>query len=369
VNVINSKVDNNSEILIPSKNSVKAEPINIFGPCSAESKEQVMDTARQIAASFPNAIFRSGIWKPRTRPGMFEGVGEEGLDWLKEVKSETGLKVITEVASPIHLHQVLKAGIDMVWIGARTTVSPFSVQELAEAIKGVDIPVFVKNPVNPDLGLWMGAIERFKNAGVQELYAIHRGFHAYDSSPYRNSPRWEIVIDLKTQMPEIPVICDVSHISGTPELISSVAQKAFDLDYQGLMVETHINPEVALSDAKQQITPTNLVYIYNALQKRNVFTTNNEMLEKLIELRSRVDSVDDAVIQLLSSRKRLVEEIGKHKKEYSMTIFQLKRWEEILERQLQNGLDSGLSPEFIKQLYEVIHTESIRLQHSILNIE
>ncbi|MEX1189251.1 MAG: chorismate mutase [Bacteroidia bacterium] len=362
-------MDKNSEILISTKDSINSEPLNIFGPCSAESREQVLETARQIAANFPNAIFRSGIWKPRTRPGMFEGVGEQGLEWLQEVKSETGLKVITEVASPAHLNQVLKAGIDMVWIGARTTVSPFSVQELAEAIKGVDIPVFVKNPVNPDLGLWMGAIERFKNSGVEELYAIHRGFHSYDSSPYRNSPRWEIVIDLKTQMPDIPVICDVSHISGTPELIATVAQKAFDLDYQGLMVETHINPEIALSDAKQQITPTSLHYIYNALHRRSVSTNSDEMLVKLIELRSRVDSVDDAVIQLLSSRKRLVEEIGKHKREFSMTIFQLKRWEEILERQLRNGQASDLSPEFIKQVYEVIHTESIRLQHNILNVD
>lgn len=366
---IQAIVDSNSEILRNGAGSVKSEPLNIFGPCSAESREQVLETARQIADAFPNAIFRSGIWKPRTRPGMFEGIGEKGLEWLQEVKAETGLKVITEVASPAHLNLALKAGIDMVWIGARTTVSPFSVQELAEAIQGINIPVFVKNPVNPDLGLWMGAIERFRNAGVQELFAIHRGFHAYDSSPYRNSPRWEIVIDLKTQMPDIPVICDVSHISGTPQLIASVAQKAFDLDYLGLMVETHIRPEVALSDAKQQITPSNLIHIYNILQRRSVSTTNNEMLERLIELRSRVDSLDDSIIQLLSSRKRLVEEIGKHKKEYEMTIFQLKRWEEILERQMKNGLDSGLSAEFIKQLYEVIHTESIRLQHTILNLE
>ena len=342
-------------------------PINIVGPCSAESLDQVLATARLIASDFPNAIFRAGVWKPRTRPGHFEGAGEIALDWLKEVQAQTNLKVVTEVATPAHLNACLKAGIDMVWIGARTTVNPFSVQELAEAFKGVDIPVFVKNPINPDLGLWIGAIERIHNAGVNRIAAIHRGFHAFESSPYRNSPRWELVIDLKSSLPGLPILCDASHISGNPELIAGVAQKAMDLNYQGLMIETHVNPSLALSDAYQQITPKRLKEIVDFLVLRNPDNTDELYLNRLVELRSRVDTIDDSIIQALSQRDRLIREIGQFKKGNNVTILQLQRWEEILQRQLSNGRSSGLSENFIKQLYEFIHAESIRIQHEELN--
>lgn len=342
-------------------------PIKIVGPCSAESTDQVLQTASEIAQAFPDAIFRAGIWKPRTRPGKFEGVGEAGLKWLVEVQQQTKLKVITEVATSAHLEACMKAGIDMVWIGARTTVNPFSVQELAEAFKGVDIPVFVKNPINPDLGLWIGAIERFQNSGITKIAAIHRGFHAFETSPYRNSPRWELVVDLKTSLPGLPVLCDASHISGNPTLIASVAQKAMDLDYQGLMIETHINPAVALSDAQQQITPKELVVIIENLICRSATNPDELFLNKLMELRSRVDTVDDAIIQALTQRDRLIREIGQFKKNHNVTILQLQRWEEILQRQLSHGSNSGLSEPFIKQLYELIHTESIRIQYEELN--
>lgn len=342
-------------------------PIHIFGPCSAESEDQVLSTASAVKKYFPDAIFRSGVWKPRTRPGSFEGAGNAALPWLQKVQKDIGLKVITEVANPQHVEAALNAGVDMVWVGARTTVSPFAVQELAESLKGADIPVFVKNPVNPDIGLWIGAIERFSNAGIKNISAIHRGFHSFETSPYRNSPRWELVIDFRTQMPNIPVICDASHISGTPSLIQSVAQKSIDLDYQGLMVETHPTPSEALSDAQQQITPSQLFEIYSSLVQRKSRFSTSEMLSRLLELRSRVDAVDDDLIQSLISRKRLIEEIGQHKKDHSITILQLERWEEILERQLKHGRESGLSEQFVKQLYEVIHAEAIRLQQIILD--
>jgi chorismate mutase len=356
-----------STLLSDSENTSKDTPIQIFGPCSAESEKQVYSTANAVKDYFPNAIFRAGVWKPRTRPGSFEGLGNKALPWLKKVQHELGLKVITEVASPQHVEEVLKAGLDMVWIGARTTVSPFAIQELAESLKGVDIPVFVKNPVNPDLGLWIGAIERFANAGIINQYAIHRGFHSFETTPYRNSPRWELVIDFRTQLPDIPVICDASHISGAASLIHSVAQKSIDLDYQGLMIETHINPSAALSDARQQISPMQLSEIYFSLTQRKAHFTGSDMNKTLLELRSRVDSADDSIIQSLISRKRLIEEIGHHKKNHSITILQLQRWEEILERQLKHGRESGLSEQFVKQLYEVIHAEAIRLQQSILS--
>lgn len=352
---------------IQSWHNTNGLPVKIVGPCSAESIEQVLSTAHEIAESFPDAIFRAGIWKPRTRPGKFEGIGEPALDWLVEVQKQTKLKVITEVATTGHLEACLKAGIDMVWIGARTTVNPFSVQELAEAFKGVDIPVFVKNPINPDLGLWIGAIERFQNSGITKIAAIHRGFHAYETSPYRNSPRWELVVDLKTNLPGLPVLCDASHISGKPSLIASVAQKAMDLDYQGLMIETHINPTFALSDAEQQITPKELVEIINNLVCRSSTNPDQLFLSKLLELRSRVDSIDDSIIQALAQRDRLIREIGQFKKNHNVTILQLQRWEEILHRQMKNAQDSAINPDFIKRMYELIHEESIRLQTNLFN--
>jgi chorismate mutase len=339
----------------------------LFGPCSAESEEQVLSTARQIAAHFPDNIFRAGIWKPRSRPGAFEGAGEKALAWMQTVRSETGMDIITEVATPEHLEAVLKAGFRHVWIGARTTVNPFSVQELADALKGVDINVYVKNPINPDLALWIGAIERMQLAGVQSVSAIHRGFHSFENTPFRNAPRWEIMIDLKTQLSGIPVICDVSHISGTPELIPSLAQKALDLDCDGLMIETHMEPALALTDARQQITPAALNELYHQLVFRTAESNQEGFYRKLLELRSRVDSIDDALLQSLIARKRLIEEIAEFKKANNVTILQIRRWEEILQRQMKNAVASDLNSDFIKRLYELIHDESIRIQTQLFN--
>lgn len=338
------------------------EMTTLFGPCSAESEVQLLTTAREIAQKFPNNIFRAGVWKPRSRPGAFEGAGDIALSWMQQVREETGMDIITEVATPKHVEAVLKAGFKHVWIGARTTVNPFSVQDLADAFKGEDIHIYVKNPINPDVGLWVGACERFQRAGISKVFAIHRGFQSFESSPYRNAPRWELMIDFKTQLPNVPVICDASHISGTPELISSVAQKALDLDCDGLMIETHINPQVALTDARQQITPDELGKIVGQLVQRYSDSLSEGFHRKLLELRSRVDSIDDAIIQSLIARKRLVEEIGVYKKANHVTILQIRRWEEILMRQLQNANKSQLNTEFIKRLYELIHEESIRIQ-------
>jgi chorismate mutase len=281
---------------------------------------------------------------------------------MTQVRRETGMNVITEVATPEHVEAVLKAGFKHVWIGARTTVNPFSVQELADAMRGTNLHVFVKNPINPDLALWIGAIERVQNAGVRAVSAIHRGFHSFENSPYRNSPRWELMIDLKTQVPDLQVICDASHISGIPSLIFPVAQKALDLDCDGLMIETHIQPEFALSDAKQQVTPKHLVYLFDQLVFRTPDSDSEGFHRKLLELRSRVDSADDMLLQALINRKRLIEEIASYKKENNVTILQLKRWEEILHRQQKNGAESHLDIDFIKRLYELIHEESIRIQ-------
>jgi chorismate mutase len=340
----------------------RREMLTLFGPCSAESESQLLETARGIARNFPNNIFRAGIWKPRTRPGSFEGAGEKALSWMQAVRDETGMDIITEVATPNHVEAVLKAGFKHVWIGARTTVNPFSIQDLADSLQGENIHIYVKNPINPDVGLWVGACERFQRTGNSKIYAIHRGFQSFESSPYRNAPRWELMIDFKTQMPDVPVICDASHISGTPELIKDVAQKALDLDCDGLMIETHINPHVALTDASQQITPDDLWTIFGQLVQRNSDSLSEGFHRKLLELRSRVDSIDDAIIQSLIARKRLVEEIGEYKKANHVTILQIRRWEEILLRQLQNAEKSHLNTEFIKRLYELIHEESIRIQ-------
>ena len=338
------------------------KPITLFGPCSAESELQVLETARLIAERFPKNIFRAGVWKPRTRPGSFEGAGDPALKWLSAAGKETGMPVITEVATTQHVESCLKADIDMLWIGARTTVNPFAVQEIAEALKGTNIPVFVKNPINPDLSLWIGAIERLQKAGIGQVLAIHRGFHSFETDVYRYAPRWEIVIDLKTRMPDLKVICDASHISGDPVLIPSVAQKALDLDLDGLMIETHINPAVALSDAKQQITPAVLHTLFEGLVFRKADADDKDFHRKLLELRSRVDSTDDLLLQALITRMNLIRQIGDFKKDKQLTILQIRRWEEILTRQLEHGIGSGLDGVFVKKLYELIHEESIRIQ-------
>lgn len=341
-------------------------PFQFFGPCSAESPEQLRDTAKGISDHFQEVIFRAGIWKPRTRPNTFEGVGEEGLKWLIDVKEEFGFQVTTEVASAAHVEACLKAGIDILWIGARTTVNPFSVQAIADALQGVEIPVFVKNPINPDVSLWSGAIERIRKAGISKIGAIHRGFHLTDNRPYRNAPAWELAVQFRTEHTDIPLICDVSHISGTPELIPHVAQRAIDLDMDGLMVETHRNPSDALSDAKQQLTPYQLYELIENLVFKNAESKNAEFKNQLDYLREKIDRIDDQVVELMATRMNISEEIGSYKKENKVTVLQIQRWQEILQRSLKSGDALNLSSKFITSLYNAIHDESIRKQTIIL---
>lgn len=338
------------------------KPYYFFGPCSAESREQVMETAKGIAANFDQVIFRAGIWKPRTRPGTFEGVGVKGLDWLKEVKDTFGFKITTEVATAKHLEACLKAEMDVVWIGARTTVNPFSVQEIADALEGVQIPVFVKNPIYPDLSLWLGAIERIQKAGIKQVGAIHRGFQLQDNGPYRNNPFWDLAIRLRSKYPNIPMICDVSHISGTPDLLEHVAQKAIDLDMDGLMIETHVFPEKALSDSQQQVNPELLNQIVAQLTPKNKVSTNAAFKTNIERLREQIDLVDDELLEKLAVRMELAKQIGIDKKQNNVTILQIERWKRTLERSLKNGTSLGLSTKFLEGMLHLIHEESIRKQ-------
>lgn len=344
------------------------KPILIAGPCSAESEEQMLETARQISEFYPNSIFRAGIWKPRTRPNTFEGIGDIGLSWMQEVKKQTGLLTATEVANADHVEKCLKAGIDILWIGARTTVNPFSVQEIADALRGVDIPVFVKNPINPDAQLWAGALERVNNAGIKKLAAIHRGFHHFDNGPFRNSPKWELAIELKTACPQLPIICDPSHISGSPELIPYIAQKAMDLEMDGLMIETHRDPSVALSDAKQQVKPFKLHEIIEELNIRSSTIENPEFRNKLEELRSIIRKLDNDLLELLSKRMVISSQIGEYKRENNVTILQVAHWKKLFEESLHTGNVLGLPEGFVKGLYELIHDESIRRQTEVMNL-
>ncbi|MDQ3046276.1 MAG: bifunctional 3-deoxy-7-phosphoheptulonate synthase/chorismate mutase type II [Bacteroidota bacterium] len=343
------------------------KPLMIVGPCSAESEEQMLSTAREIAINYPHAIFRAGIWKPRTRPNTFEGIGDIGLEWMQLVKKETGLQTATEVATAEHVEKCLKAGVDILWVGARTTVNPFSVQAIADALKGVNIPVFVKNPIYPDIQLWAGALERINNAGIKKLAAIHRGFHSYDNGPFRNSPKWELAIDLKTACPELPLICDPSHIGGSPELIPYLAQKAMDMDMDGLMIETHINPKVALSDAKQQITPSELKEVISHLHIRNASIDNLELQSKLDELRGVIAKLDNELLELLAKRMTVSMQIGEHKKANNITILQVAHWKKLIEESVENAEALGLPPDFIRGLYRLIHDESIRRQTEVMN--
>lgn len=337
-------------------------PLVIAGPCSAETKEQVMTTARQLADKGIK-IYRAGIWKPRTKPGGFEGVGVEGLSWLKQVKKETGMLVATEVATEKHVYECLKADIDILWIGARTTANPFAMQEIADALKGVDIPVFVKNPVNPDLELWIGALERINNAGLKRLAAIHRGFSTYDKKIYRNLPQWHIPIELRRRIPNLPILCDPSHIGGKRELIAPLCQQAMDLGFDGLIVESHCNPDKAWSDAAQQVTPDVLDYILNLLVIRDV----TQSTENLNILRKQIDECDNELIQILSKRMRIAREIGTYKKEHDMAILQTGRYNEILDKRGSQGALCGMDSEFIKNVFEAIHEESVRQQMEIIN--
>lgn len=345
----------------------KSLPFLISGPCSAETESQVLETAQRLAATGKVHLLRAGIWKPRTRPNSFEGVGEVGLSWLKKAKETTGLPVTVEVATAQHVELALKYGIDVLWIGARSTVNPFSVQEIADALKGVDIPVLVKNPINPDVQLWLGAIERINNAGIKRLAAIHRGFSFFGESVYRNKPMWEIPIALKTLHPEIPIICDPSHICGRRDILLNVAQKAMDLDMAGLMLESHITPDEAWSDARQQITPEALGELIGQLAVRTNEAPSDIVDDDLLSLRKKIDEIDEKIIHLLSTRMKIAEAIGEYKREKNITILQVERWKEIMKTRSEWAKELNLSEEFTLKYLEQIHKESIRTQTRIMN--
>ncbi|MBQ8452705.1 MAG: bifunctional 3-deoxy-7-phosphoheptulonate synthase/chorismate mutase type II [Prevotella sp.] len=344
---------------LPSDN---VRPFVIAGPCSAETEEQTLATARQLALKGCHN-FRAGVWKPRTKPGGFEGCGEKALPWMAEVKKETGMLISTEVATPKHVELALQYGIDILWIGARTTANPFAMQALADSLRGVDIPVFVKNPVNPDLELWIGAMERLNQAGIQRLGAIHRGFSSYEQKIYRNAPMWQIPIELRRRIPDLPIICDPSHIGGRRELIAPLCQQAMDLGFDGLIVESHCDPDKAWSDAKQQVTPDVLDYILGILTIRD----QKEQTEGITQLRRQIDTLDNQLMELLSQRMRVCREIGQYKKQHNMTVLQATRYNEILEKRGAQGSLMGMSPEFVAKVFENVHEESVRQQIEIIN--
>lgn len=345
---------------LPSDNNER--PLVIAGPCSAETEEQVMTTARQLADKGCR-MFRAGVWKPRTKPGGFEGQGETALLWLQNVKKSTGMFVATEVATPEHVELALKYGIDILWIGARTSANPFAMQALADSLKGVDVPVLVKNPVNPDLELWIGALERINQAGVTRLAAIHRGFSSYDKKIYRNLPMWQIPIELRRRFPSLPIMCDPSHIGGSRELVAPLCQQAMDLGFDGLIVESHCSPDSAWSDAKQQVTPDVLDYILSLLVIRDEKVTT----EGIHVLRKQIDELDNQLIELLAKRMRVCREIGQYKKEHNMTVLQTSRYNEILDKRGAQGALCGMSADFIRSVFEEVHEESVRQQMEIIN--
>mgnify|MGYP000887042811 FL=1 len=341
-------------------------PFLIAGPCSAETEEQVLETARGLAGLGID-LFRAGVWKPRTRPGAFEGNGAIALPWLRRVKQETGLRTTIEVANGNQVYEALKHGVDVLWIGARSTVNPFSVQEIADALRGVDVPVLVKNPVNPDLDLWIGAIERIQNAGVTQVGAIHRGFSAYAKSKFRNAPYWEIPIELRRRMPGLPLICDNSHICGNREDLLEVAQQALDLNYDGLMTEVHPTPDEAWSDAKQQITPSVYAELASRLVVRRETTDNIEFLENIENLRHKIDEIDLDLLNLLARRMRVAEDIGRYKLRNNISILQTTRWNEILEKGFAQGRERGLNETFIEKFLSAVHQESIAHQQEVMH--
>ena len=344
-----------------------AEPLLISGPCGAESFEQIMRTATELKAIHKVSLFRAGVWKPRTRPNAFEGKGEDALKWLAEMKKELGFKVTVEVANAQHTELALKYGIDVLWIGARTTVNPFSVQEIADVLTGVKVPVMVKNPIHADLQLWIGAIERVYNSGISQLAAIHRGFHFYGKTKYRNKPMWQLPIELRTMFPDLPIICDPSHISGNRELIPSVAQKALDLGMNGLMIESHYDPAIALSDAQQQLTPSDLNEVLSKLVVRKQSADDSVATNTLSELRKIIDEIDDELINVLKRRLQIIEQIGAYKKDRNITIFQLDRWQEILRTRGQWADKIGVSRQHVEKICQLLHEESIRVQNGLMN--
>jgi chorismate mutase len=344
----------------------KDRPFVIAGPCSAETREQVLETAEGLK-SLNVDLLRAGVWKPRTRPGKFEGIGEEAIAWLKEAGNLIGKPVTVEVASAAHVELALKGGVDVLWIGARTTVNPFMVQEIADALKGTDVPVLVKNPVNPDVELWIGAIERFQSVGLTKLGAIHRGFSTFQKSPFRNSPNWNIPIELKRRMPDVPIICDPSHICGSRDLLGEVAQKAIDLNMDGLMLETHRDPSQAWSDAEQQVTPKELEAILSELVWRNPNSLDLEVKAKLEELRATIDGLDRDILDLLIERLEVSRQIGAYKKNHNITILQHQRWNEILHDREAHVKGKQLSMRFLHKFLEAIHEESIQQQTNVMN--
>ncbi len=344
-----------------------SDPLLIAGPCSAETEDQLLATAHLLAKTGKVSVLRAGIWKPRTRPGEFEGIGSIGLQWLKRAKEETGLPTAVEVATAKHVEEALAAGVDILWVGARSTVNPFTVQEIADALKGVDIPVMVKNPVNPDLQLWIGALERINNAGITKLAAIHRGFSSFDKTAFRNEPMWEIAIQLKTLCPELPIINDPSHICGNRELIQYVAQKALDLDMQGLMIESHLDPSVAWTDAKQQLTPVALAELMDYLTLRKPEIKDKAFTDKLADLRANIDKIDDQIIQKIAERMQVVQKIGEFKRDNGVTILQVSRWDQIMHKRSAFASALKLDLNFTGKLLELIHSESIRKQTEIMN--
>ena len=341
-------------------------PLVIAGPCSAETEEQVLKIAHELKNS-DVSIFRAGIWKPRTRPGGFEGVGEIGLKWLQKAKAETGLLMATEVATAAHVKLALEHDIDVLWIGARTTVNPFAVQEIADALQGTDKIVLLKNPVNPDLSLWIGGLERLYNANIKKLGVIHRGFSTYEKTKYRNNPEWQIAIDLQNRFPDLPLICDPSHITGKRDMIQEVSQQALDLNYDGLIIETHIDPDNAWSDAAQQVTPATLKQMFINLRVRKVSDDESEYNQKMAKLRMQIDEFDGKLLEILGKRMKVANKIGLLKKEKNVAILQNQRWNEILDRMILEGQEKGLSNEFVMQLFKAIHQESITHQEKVIN--
>ncbi|MGK7396290.1 MAG: chorismate mutase [Candidatus Cyclobacteriaceae bacterium M3_2C_046] len=342
------------------------KPLMMAGPCSAETEEQLYETSKALKEQNIN-IIRAGIWKPRTRPNNFEGIGPEALKWIQQIKKELDVKFAIEIASPHHVFEALKHGIDIFWIGARSTANPFTVQEIADALKGLDIPVFIKNPVNPDLSLWLGAIERIYNAGIRRIGAIHRGFSSFKNTKYRNIPMWQIPLELKSKMPSLPMICDPSHIAGNRQTIYEVSQRAMDLDYDGLIIESHRDPDNAWSDARQQVAPQQLKEIMDKLNIRQATSENQEFINHLEELREQIDEVDREIYEAMAARMRIVDKIGYYKKANNVTVFQVNRWKEISESRSHWAETLNLNKDFMADLYKMIHDASIRRQTDIIN--
>lgn len=354
---------------IAAQTAWNKRPLIISGPCSAETEEQVIETAQRLANTGMVNMLRAGIWKPRTKPGMFEGIGAKGLPWLKQAKKITGLPTTVEVATGKQVEDALTFDVDVLWVGARTTVNPFSVQEVADALRGANVPVLIKNPINPDLELWQGAVERISRAGIKEIGLIHRGFSSYGNTEFRNAPMWHLALEMKRRMPGMLMVNDPSHICGRRDILQSTAQKAIDLDFDGLMIESHIDPDNAWSDAKQQITPERLAEMLEAISWRNENVPSPSFHAALDKLREQINHIDDELMQLISQRMSIAEKIGEYKKNNNVTIFQQGRWNEVLEKALGKASKVGLSEEFITRYMDAIHMESINRQNKIMNNE